>query len=120
MLLNCLWYRKNCLAYFLLPLSWLYRLALRIRNFLYKIHFFRTHHVSVPVIVVGNITVGGTGKTPLVIALTQYLKQQGFHPGVISRGYRGKSQAWPKVVTENSDPRSVGDEAIIIAKQTQV
>jgi len=73
--------------------------------------------MPVPVIVVGNITVGGAGKTPLVIAITQYLKANGFHPGVISRGYGGKSVKWPQAVTVESDPVLVGDEPVLIANR---
>jgi len=71
----------------------------------------------VPVIVVGNITVGGTGKTPLVIWLAQHLKQAGFRPGIISRGYGGQAQSWPQLVTADSDAAQVGDEAVLMAKQ---
>ena len=70
-----------------------------------------------PVIVVGNITVGGTGKTPLVIAITQYLKAQGYRPGVICRGYGGNASQWPQQVNMDSDPEMVGDEAVIIANR---
>jgi len=65
--------------------------------------------------VVGNISVGGTGKTPLVIAITQYLKANGFNPGVISRGYGGRASQWPQSVTPESDPALVGDETVLIA-----
>ena len=68
-------------------------------------------------IVVGNISVGGTGKTPLVVWLVDYLKQAGFKPGVISRGYGGKAQHWPQPVTTDSDPGMVGDEALLIAQR---
>ena len=66
---------------------------------------------------VGNITVGGTGKTPLIIWMAQYLQQRGFNPGVISRGYGGQAKTWPQVVTANSDCKMVGDEPIVIARQ---
>ncbi len=70
-----------------------------------------------PVIVVGNITVGGTGKTPLVIAITQYLKASGLNPGVVSRGYGGQAPHWPQAVTAESDPALVGDETVLIANR---
>lgn len=71
-----------------------------------------------PVIVVGNITVGGTGKTPLVIAMVDAVQRAGFKPGIILRGYHGKSRQWPCIVTQNSDPRLVGDEAVLLAIKT--
>ena len=108
------------LSYLLLPLSFIYRSIIFIRRKLYRLSIFKSHRLPVPVIIVGNITVGGTGKTPLVIALTEALKKHGFHPGIISRGYRGKSQSWPQSVTPNSDPYLVGDEAVLMAKKTGV
>jgi tetraacyldisaccharide 4'-kinase len=68
--------------------------------------------------VVGNLTVGGTGKTPLVVWLADYLQKAGFKPGIVSRGYRGKASTWPQLVHPNSDPAMVGDEAVMLAGQT--
>lgn len=76
--------------------------------------------MAAPVIVIGNLTVGGTGKTPLVTWLTNYLKEQGYKPGVISRGYGGKARHWPQQVRPDGDPVAVGDEAILISKRTHV
>jgi len=73
--------------------------------------------MGVPVIVVGNISVGGTGKTPLVIWIAKFLKESGFTPGIISRGYLGKAKSWPQQVRPDSDPVIVGDEAILISRQ---
>jgi len=87
------------------------------RRCFYRMNILRSEKVSVPVIVVGNISVGGTGKTPLVIAITQYLKAQGYRPGVICRGYGGKAQQWPQQVTLDSNPELVGDEAVLIANR---
>jgi tetraacyldisaccharide 4'-kinase len=70
------------------------------------------------VIVVGNLTVGGTGKTPLVIWLCAQLRAWGFHPGVVARGYGGNSPDWPRAVSPQSDPREVGDEPVVIATAT--
>lgn len=86
---------------------------------------FRTHQQSVfkspvPLIVVGNITAGGTGKTPLVIALAEFLQQQGFIPGIISRGYGGKGATHPQSVTVQSNPQIVGDEPVLIANRTSL
>ena len=73
--------------------------------------------VKVPVIVVGNITVGGTGKTPLIIWLGDYLIQKGLKPGFISRGYGGRSKKWPQQVRADSNPSLVGDEPVLIAQR---
>ena len=74
--------------------------------------------LPVPVIVVGNIAVGGTGKTPMVIWLALQLQQWGYRPGIISRGYGGKSKKWPLAVDAHSDPKLVGDEPVLIAAET--
>lgn len=71
-----------------------------------------------PVVVVGNITVGGTGKTPLVIWLVEMLINLGYRPGVVSRGYRGNSNTWPRFVEWNSDPLEVGDEPVMLARRS--
>ena len=74
--------------------------------------------VAVPVIIIGNITVGGTGKTPLVIWVADYLKKNKFHPGIISRGYGGMARHWPQQVRPDSNPDMVGDEPVLIARRT--
>ena len=74
--------------------------------------------VAVPVIIIGNITVGGTGKTPLVIWVADYLKKNNFHPGIISRGYGGMARHWPQQVRPDSNPGMVGDEPVLIARRT--
>ncbi|MDF2868209.1 MAG: lipid-A-disaccharide kinase, partial [Gammaproteobacteria bacterium] len=113
-----LWYGHNKLVYLLLPFSWLYRLIIALRRYGYKKDIFKSFTASVPVIVVGNITVGGTGKTPLVVALAHFLKQQGYKPGIVSRGYGGQAESYPKFVNANSNPLQVGDEPLLIAKNT--
>ncbi|MES9902432.1 MAG: tetraacyldisaccharide 4'-kinase [Sedimenticola sp.] len=112
------WYSRNGIALLLLPLSWLFSLIVRLRRLAYRLGLLRTHKLAVPVIVVGNITVGGTGKTPLVIWLAAYLQQLGFRPGIISRGYGGNAQDWPQPVTPESDPGSVGDEPVMIVRRS--
>ena len=112
------WYKPHAIRWLLSPLSALYRLVSFIRKQCYFLGIFKQHRVSVPVIIVGNISVGGTGKTPFVIFLIQHLQQQGFKPGVISRGYGGHSDNYPITVSNNSDPAIVGDEPVIIARQT--
>jgi len=112
-----LWYGSHPLSFALLPLSALFRVVVSVRRFAYKTGVLRSHKLPVPVIVVGNITVGGTGKTPLVIWLVEALRAAGHHPGVVSRGYGGNAAVWPQPVTADSDPASVGDEPVLIARR---
>jgi tetraacyldisaccharide 4'-kinase len=112
------WYSKNVLAAALLPLSWLFRSVVEVRRRWYGRRNRAQPRLPVPVIVVGNISVGGTGKTPLVIWLTQRLQTHGYRPGVISRGYGGAATEWPKLVDGESDPNLVGDEPVVIARRT--
>jgi len=113
------WYNKEGLTTVLLPFSWLFCLLVQIRRLLYRLRIFRTTQLNVPVIIVGNITVGGTGKTPLVIELANLLKKHNYRPGIISRGYGGKARTWPQQVRWDGDPTMVGDEAILIARRTR-
>jgi len=112
------WYSKSGLTTALLPLSWIFCILVQFRRVLYRLRLLRTTKLDVPVIVVGNITVGGTGKTPLVIELANLLKKQGYQPAIISRGYGGKARTWPQQVRWDGDPTMVGDEAILIARRT--
>jgi len=109
------WMQRGWLACLLWPLSRLFGMLLKLRLFFYRRGWIEEQKLSVPVIVVGNIFVGGTGKTPLTIWLLDQLKQQGLKPGVISRGYGSKHQR-PCVVTKDSDAREVGDEPVLIAQ----
>lgn len=102
----------------MLPLSWLYRALVRTRLACYRVGLFRTERLPVPVIVVGNLTVGGAGKTPLTLALVHWLRQAGYRPGVISRGYGGRAQT-PLPVGPGSDPVLVGDEPVLIARRAR-
>lgn len=113
-----IWQGKNWGVYLLWPLSVLYSSFIFLRRKFYQLHFLRVHYFSVPTIVVGNLTVGGTGKTPLVIALACFLKDKGWRPGIISRGYGGNAQQFPCLVHQNSNAREVGDEPLLIALHT--
>ena len=119
-IIEIIFYQKHILSILLYPFSLLYRLVIFLRYQCYRFNIKKTWRASVPVIVVGNITVGGTGKTPLVIWLVQWLQSKGLKPGVVSRGYGGQSNEWPQVVNQHSDPYLVGDEPVLIAKRTGV
>lgn len=110
------WYGDKRWPWLLAPLSLLFRLiALARRAYLSR---FDQQQLSVPVIVVGNISLGGTGKTPLIIALIEHLKQRGFEPGVISRGYGGQAPAYPLLVDAGTPVEHSGDEPLSIALAT--
>ncbi|MEI7994890.1 MAG: tetraacyldisaccharide 4'-kinase [Methylococcaceae bacterium] len=113
-----IWYKDPFIGVWLMPLGFLFSDAVRFRKFLYRMGVLKTHTLPVPVIVVGNITVGGTGKTPLIIWMAGFLKDSGFKPGIINRGYGGLAKSWPQWVTADSDVKNTGDEALLIAKQT--
>lgn len=113
------WYSQNPVAWLLLPLAGLYCLLAGLRFGLYKKGWLRSYRASVPVIVVGNINVGGTGKTPLIIKLCEILQQQGFKPGIISRGYGSKSTIFPLEIIHSTHAREAGDEPLMLARRTQ-
>lgn len=112
-LLQWLWYRSRCAGWLLLPLAWLYTLlsALRKRRLLAA-----RPALATPVVVVGNIHVGGTGKTPLLMAIVQHLQQQGIKPAVISRGYGGKTR-YPCLLNDSHSAADVGDEPLMIYRR---
>jgi len=111
------WYNNNLLTLLLRPLTWLYCTVTFIRRLAYGIGLLKRYRLGVPVIVVGNLTVGGTGKTPVVVHIAQLLKRSGYSPGIISRGYGGKARSWPQQVRPDADPVMVGDEAILISRR---
>ena len=111
------WYSRNPLALALWPLSQLFGLTVTLRRRAYLLGWLRRHPIPVPVIVIGNITVGGTGKTPLVIALVKLLRRNGYRPGVVSRGYGSRAGPRPLLVTANADPVDAGDEPVLIAQR---
>jgi len=111
------WFTFTLWHLLLLPISWLFSIVVTLRRFLYKLGLFHSYNLNVPVVVVGNINVGGAGKTPLVIWLAEQLKLAGYKPGIISRGY-GSSLTGLASVSPDSDPSSVGDEPVLIAMRT--
>ncbi|WP_041067384.1 tetraacyldisaccharide 4'-kinase [Thiolapillus brandeum] len=116
--MNSLWYGNNPLAWLLLPFSLLFWALSSFRRMLYYFHLKKIHHFSVPVVVVGNISVGGTGKSPLVVWMCDHLEQLGYKPGIVARGYGGKASHWPQQVRPDSDPVMAGDEAVMLARLT--
>ncbi len=112
------WYKRNFIPFLLLPLSLIYCSVVKVRRLLYRFSIIRHHRLPVPIIIVGNINVGGTGKTPLVVYLCSLFKRNGYQPGIISRGYKGKAKTWPQIVTSSSDPHLVGDECVLLARKT--
>lgn len=101
----------------LLPVAWGFGLLIGARRALYRTGLRRAQRLPVPVIVIGNLVVGGTGKTPLTIALAQALRERGRRPGLVSRGYRG-SATTPRAVSPDDDPAVVGDEPLLLARRT--
>jgi tetraacyldisaccharide 4'-kinase len=106
----------------LLPLSYLFGGLATLRRWLYKKEFFVVQRFPVPIIIVGNITVGGTGKTPFVIYLALLLRQKGYRPGIVSRGYKshmkGSYRNDCQEVFAQSNPFEMGDEPVLIAHRT--
>lgn len=113
------WTRFTWLTLLLLPLSWLFRAVLAVRRGVYRTGLF-SERLPVPVIVVGNISSGGTGKTPLVLWLAMRLREAGYHPGIISRGYGGEAsrQSLPRAVGAQDDPEVCGDEPVLLARRS--
>ena len=107
-------------VWFLVPLVWLFVPLAALRRAAYRIGLLKSVSLPVPALVAGNITVGGTGKTPFVLWLTGILMQHGHHPGIVTRGYGGKAEVWPQLVNSDSDPLQVGDEAVLLAARSGV
>ena len=116
--LHRIWYEGGWAYRALLPLAGIYWLLLALRRVLYSVGILGRHRAPVPVIIVGNITAGGTGKTPVTIWLAAELKARGFSPGIVSRGYGGSGSSTSMRVDSASSPTVVGDEPVLIAKRT--
>lgn len=116
---DSIWYGGNPLAYALWPVAAVYSALVSARRAAYRRGWLRAEEPAAPVVVVGNITAGGTGKTPLVIWLADALAARGLSVGIVTRGYRGRSSEWPVLVDAASDPVVVGDEAVLLAERTR-
>ena len=113
------WERRGPTSLALWPLSKVYGWLNQGLDLFSELNLGRRKPQAVPIIIVGNIRVGGTGKTPIVIALAERLARMGWQPGIISRGYGASASSAPRQVKSDSDPAEVGDEPVLIAKRTQ-
>lgn len=116
--LHRIWYEGGSAYRLLLPLTGLYWLLVVLRRCLYQLGILGSRRAVAPVIVVGNITTGGTGKTPVTIWLANELKAHGFAPGIVSRGYGGSKASTSMRVDIASDPAVVGDEPVLLARRS--
>lgn len=114
-----IWYEGGAAYRLLLPFSAVFCVLILVRRWLFRARILHSHSLAVPVIIVGNITVGGTGKTPVTIWLARELKARGFSPGIVSRGYGGSKSSTSMRVDRASDPGIVGDEPVLLAIRTE-
>jgi len=112
------WYRSSTLTWLLLPASALFRIIVYARRLAYRLHLLKSESAGIPVIVVGNLVVGGSGKTPLALWIAEYLKDAGWSPAIVLRGYGGDARA-PMPVSITTDPARSGDEALLLARRSR-
>ncbi|WP_346827705.1 tetraacyldisaccharide 4'-kinase [Serratia inhibens] len=113
-----IWSGSSLVYLLLLPLSWLYGLVSGLIRLSYRCGLRKSWRAPVPVVVVGNLTAGGNGKTPMVIWLVEQLQQRGYRVGVVSRGYGGKAASYPLVLDEYTTTQQAGDEPVLIYQRT--
>ena len=118
--LEAIWYGRSPLAWVLIPGAVLFGLLIRLRRLAFRSGWLRVQRLPVPVIVVGNLTVGGTGKTPVVGWLAGVCRTAGYRPGIVSRGYGGRAHAQPRLVEPTDTAAEVGDEPLLLRRQTGV
>ncbi|WP_269618344.1 tetraacyldisaccharide 4'-kinase [Zhongshania sp. BJYM1] len=111
--INAAWYGRPAWLLLLLPLMVLFRVVASLRRYV-----ITSRSCGAPVIVVGNISVGGSGKTPAVLALAEFCRNRGFRVGIVSRGYGGKAPYYPYLLDENSTPSMAGDEPCLISRRS--
>jgi tetraacyldisaccharide 4'-kinase len=115
------WSRRGAVAWLLWPASLAFGVAAFARRMLYRAGIFGSKHPGVPVVVVGNLTAGGSGKTPLTLWIVGWLREHGWKPGIVSRGFGGSAAAkggQPREANIASDPAEVGDEPILLARRS--
>jgi tetraacyldisaccharide 4'-kinase len=111
------WYRRGAVAWLLWPASLAFGFLVAMRRIFYRLRIFSSAHPGIPVIVVGNLTTGGSGKTPLVLWIAEFLRKNGWSPAIVSRGY-GARVTEPRAATIASLPAEVGDEPIVLARRS--
>lgn len=111
------WSRRGAIAWLLWPASLAFLIVVLLRILFYKARIFRSRHPGIPVIVVGNIVAGGSGKTPLAIWIAEFLRAKGWKPGIVSRGY-GARETHPRAATLASRPEDVGDEPVVLSRRS--
>jgi tetraacyldisaccharide 4'-kinase len=111
------WYRLSAVSILLVPVSLVFRLLVALRRMLFRFGALSSERLPIPVVVIGNLTVGGTGKTPLVLALAKTLRRSGLRPGILSRGYGG-TNALPRAVAAGDEAEQVGDEPLLLAERS--
>jgi len=111
------WSHRGAFAWLLWPASLVFGVVVFLRRLLFKLHILKSHKAGIPVIVVGNLTAGGSGKTPLVLWIVELLREHRWKPGIVSRGYGG-SVEHPIEANSASDPAEVGDEPILLARRS--
>ena len=118
------WYKRTVLSRLLWPASFVFGIVVRLRRLLYRLRILPSEAAGIPVIVVGNLIVGGSGKTPLALWIVELLKAKGYRPALIARGYGGNAEsrkdAVPLAVTIASNPAEVGDEPVVLARRSGV
>jgi len=119
--LQIAWQERGLLTALLLPVSGLFALSVALRRMSYRLGLLQSAQMPVPVVVVGNITVGGSGKTPLTLWLAQQLQQRGWHPGIISRGHGGEIHSRKvREVHAQSAAREIGDEPLLLKRRSRM
>lgn len=113
---NTAWYGTSLWTRWLMPIAFIYWIIIRLRVLVYRLKLLPTTEVGIPVVVIGNINVGGTGKTPVVIATAKYLQNQGYQVGILSRGYQASITDFPNLVHSDFKASIYGDEPCLIAQ----
>lgn len=117
-----IWFSSSLYYLILVPFSWLYELVSTVNRMSYQYGWRKIYRSSVPIVIIGNLTVGGNGKTPMVIWLVEKLKYRGWKVGVVSRGYKGRAKSYPIILNDisNNNSDECGDEPLLIRNRTGV